>query len=88
MCIRDRAIAAKKLSWSDIEMHCKKVLQAKYGYGLNNYQPIVLDNLTAELNEKIPAMKRKVAENAITLALQSGTTFFPLGTWNNNKRCV
>lgn len=80
-----QAIAAKKLSWSDIEMHCKKVLQAKYGYGLNNYQPIVLDNLTAELNEKIPAMKRKVAENAITLALQSGTTFFPLGTWNNNK---
>lgn len=79
------AIKAKKLSWDDIEMHCKKVLEAKYAYGLNNYQPISLNHLTADLNEKVPVMKRRVAENAITLALQSGTDFYPLATWNNNK---
>ncbi|RYY63911.1 MAG: serine hydrolase, partial [Chitinophagaceae bacterium] len=34
------AIKGGRLSWADIEMHCKKVLLAKYQYGLNNYQPI------------------------------------------------
>lgn len=79
------AIAANKLSWADIELHCKKVLEAKYEYGLNNYTPIQTANLTADLNAAIPAMRKLVAENAITLAIKKDDSFFPLSTWNNNK---
>jgi beta-N-acetylhexosaminidase len=79
------AIAAQKLSWADIEMHCKKVLQAKYEYGLNNYQPIHTQNLTNDLNEQVPAMRKLVAENAITLVTKKDDTFFPLSAWSNHK---
>ena len=80
------AIAANRLSWADIEKHCKKVLQAKFEYGLNNYSPINTVNLTADLNAGISAMTKLVAENAITLAMKTGDAFFPLATYNNNKK--
>ncbi|MBC7867978.1 MAG: serine hydrolase, partial [Gloeobacteraceae cyanobacterium ES-bin-316] len=79
------AIAAGRLTWADIELHCKKVLEAKYEYGLKNYQPINIKNLTLDLNAAVPAMRKLVAENAITLALKKDNSFFPLSTWNNNK---
>ncbi|RYY48432.1 MAG: serine hydrolase, partial [Chitinophagaceae bacterium] len=79
------AIKGGRLSWADIEMHCKKVLLAKYQYGLNNYQPIKTGNLTNDLNAGIPEMRRLVAENAITLVTKKDDSFFPLGAWNNNK---
>ena len=79
------AIEAKKISWADIEMHCKKVLMAKYQYGLASLQPINTDNLTADLNSKVPAMSRLVAENAITLLAKKDNSFFPLAVEKNNK---
>ena len=72
------AIKKKLLSWNDIEMHCKKVLAAKYAYGLNNLQPINTANLTANLNAGVPAMRRMIAENAITLVAKKDASFFPL----------
>ena len=72
------AIKKKLLSWNDIEMHCKKVLAAKYAYGLNNLQPINTANLTADLNAGVPAMRRMIAENAITLVAKKDASFFPL----------
>ena len=72
------AIKKKQLSWADIEMHCKKVLAAKYAYGLNNLQPINTSNLTADLNAGVPAMRRLIAENAITLVAKNNASFFPL----------
>ena len=47
------AIAAGKLSWADIEMHCRKVLKAKYDYGLANLKPINTNNLTNDLNKDV-----------------------------------
>ena len=79
------AIKAGRLSWVDIEIHCKKVLEAKYQYGLHQYQPINTINLTADLNTGIPEMRRMVAENAITLALKTDDSFFPLNDFSNNK---
>ena len=81
-----QAIADNKLSWTDIEKHCKKVLEAKFEYGLNNYQPINTKNLTADLNAGVPAMRKLVAENAITLAAKKDASFFPMAAWNNNKK--
>jgi beta-N-acetylhexosaminidase len=72
------AIKKKKLSYQDIELHCKKVLVAKYLYGLAALKPINTENLTADLNKDVPAMRRLVAENAITLAAKSDSVFFPL----------
>jgi len=80
------AIAKKQLSWADIELHCKKVLIAKYQYGLAQLKPINTSNLTADLNAGIPEMRRLVAENAITLLAKKGTDFFPFSIADNNKK--
>ncbi|MEP7279092.1 MAG: glycoside hydrolase family 3 N-terminal domain-containing protein [Bacteroidota bacterium] len=72
------AIAANKLSWEDIDTHVKKVLEAKYQYGLANYTPIETYHLTQDLNEKIPAIKKTIAENALTLLRNSEPLLFPL----------
>ena len=72
------AIAEKKLRWADIEIHCKKVLAAKYKYGLSSLQPINTENLTADLNAKVPAMRKLIAENALTVLAKTDAVFFPL----------
>jgi beta-N-acetylhexosaminidase len=72
------AIKLKQLTWADIELHCKKVLMAKYLYGLNNLKPISIDNLTKDLNKGILEMRKLVAENAITLVSKKDADFFPL----------
>jgi beta-N-acetylhexosaminidase len=72
------AIANKQLSWADIEMHCKKVLLAKYQYGLTALKPINTDNLTNDLNSKVPAMRKLIAENALTVLRKTDAVFFPL----------
>jgi beta-glucosidase-like glycosyl hydrolase/CubicO group peptidase (beta-lactamase class C family) len=81
-----QAIAAGSISWQDIEMHCKKVLMAKYEYGLGAYTPINVKNITADLNDGISAMRKKVAENAITLLKKSNDQFFPLSPFEFNKK--
>ena len=72
------AINDKKLRWADIEMHCKKALMTKYQYGLSHLQPIKTSNLTSDLNSKVPAMKRLIAENALTVLKKTDSAFFPL----------
>jgi beta-N-acetylhexosaminidase len=72
------AIKNNKLSWADIEMHCKKVLLAKYQYGLTTLQPINTDNLTNDLNSRVAAMRKLVAENALTVLQKTDDVFFPL----------
>lgn len=71
------AIKKKQLSWADIELHCKKVLLAKYQYHVTQPTIINTNNLTADLNAGIPAMRTLVAENAITLLAKNNTSFFP-----------
>ena len=72
------AIKNKKLTWKDIDFHCRKVLVAKYQYGMSVIKPINTINLTADLNKDIPAMRKLVAENAITLLAKQDAAFFPL----------
>jgi len=72
------AIDSGRLSWADIEMHCKKVLMAKYEYGLSELKPINLNNITNDLNRKINKMRRLIAENALTVLKKSNNDFFPL----------
>lgn len=72
------AIKKKRLSWDDIELHCKKLLRAKYDYVLPYLTPISTVNLTTDLNKDVGAMRRLVAENAITLVSKNDASFFPL----------
>ncbi len=72
------AIKNKKLSWADIEMHCKKVLLSKYQYGLASLKPINTDNLTIDLNSKMVSIRKLIAENAITVLQKRDSIFFPL----------
>ncbi len=72
------AIKKKKLSWADIETHCRKVLAAKYQYGMANLQPVNLTNITADINSNVNAMKKVIAENALTLLNKTDDAFFPL----------
>lgn len=79
------AIKKKKLSWEDIEFHCKKVLVTKHQYGMSSIKPINTTNLTADLNKDVPAMRRLIAENALTLLAKQDPAFFPLSTNNLNS---
>ena len=72
------AINKNQLTWEDVYQKCKKVLAAKYMYGLGNLKPVNTNNLTKDLNSKVNGMKRLVAENAITLLNKQDDQFFPL----------
>ena len=79
------AIAKKQITWDDIYQKCKKVLAAKYMYGLANVVPVNTNHLTDDLNSKVNDMKKLVAENAITLLNKQGDDFFPLKINPKNK---
>ena len=79
------AIAENKLSRNDIDMHCKKVLLAKYQYGLSVLPIIELKNLQTDLNKAVPGMRRLIAENAITLLAKNDSVFFPLSVENKQS---
>ena len=73
-----QAIDSGRLSWADIEMHCKKVLMAKYEYGLSELKPINIYNLTNDLNKKVNMMRKLIAENALTVLKKTDKDFFPM----------
>jgi len=72
------AIRKENLKWKDIDDHVKKVLRAKYDYGLPNLNPINLVKITEDLNKGIQNMRRTVAENALTLLRNNDRAIFPL----------
>jgi beta-N-acetylhexosaminidase len=74
------AIGQKKIKWSSIDERLKKILAAKYNAGLAHLKPIDTTNLIADLNEAIPDLCRKVAENALTLLRASDIQGPPLKT--------
>jgi beta-N-acetylhexosaminidase len=73
-----KAIRRGKLHWSDINEHVRKVLYAKYQYGLANWKPIDTTNLLADLNSKVAATRRAIAKNALTLLRNDNPAIFPL----------
>lgn len=80
----NEAIKANKLTLADIELHCKKVLMAKYEYGLSATPIIDTKNLQVDLNNGVPEMRKLVAQNAITLLARQDSSFFPLDAVKNS----
>lgn len=72
------AIKDKKIKWKDIDARVKRVLYAKYFYGLASLQPIKLDHLTEDLNAGVPDMRRQVAESALTLLRNEDSSAYPV----------
>lgn len=63
----------------------KKILSFKYKANLNNYQPIVLDNLYQDLNAvEFDALNYKLYENAITV-LKNQDKLIPVSTIEKEK---
>jgi beta-glucosidase-like glycosyl hydrolase/CubicO group peptidase (beta-lactamase class C family) len=82
------AINQGKLNWADLEMHCKKVLAAKYRYGLDTIKPVLYENLAADLNRDIPELTRKIARQAITLLSKQDGEYFPFQNSGNKKTAI
>nr|MBA4167239.1 serine hydrolase [Chitinophagaceae bacterium] len=71
------AINKNRFSWSDIDTHVKRVLLAKYQYGLSAWKSIDLDHLTEDLNAKTNDMRKLIAEHALTLLRNDDAAIFP-----------
>jgi beta-N-acetylhexosaminidase len=72
------AIREKRLRWKDIDARVKRVLAAKYVYGLAEWRPVNITHLTVDLNAGVSEMRREVAKNALTLLQNEDSTLFPL----------
>jgi beta-N-acetylhexosaminidase len=72
------AITNKILDSIDIDNRVRKVLLTKYNLGLNNVGYININNLHEDLNKDVNALRRKVAQNAITLLRLKDSALFPL----------
>jgi beta-N-acetylhexosaminidase len=72
------AIRNKQLRWKDIDARVKRVLAAKYAYGLAEWKPVKITHLTADLNEGVSEMRMEVAKNALTLLQNQDSAIFPL----------
>lgn len=75
----NEALANKKIKWKDIDARVRRVLYAKYYYGLADRKPVDTAHLTEDLNKGVKDMRRQVAENALTLLRNEDAGVFPLG---------
>jgi beta-glucosidase-like glycosyl hydrolase/CubicO group peptidase (beta-lactamase class C family) len=79
-CIQkiNEALKNKKIKWKEINGRVRKVLYAKYQYGLANWQPVNTDHLTEDLNQDIPELNKRIASHAMTLVRSENPTTIPL----------
>lgn len=62
-----KAIKTGKISQEEVDGRVKKVLRAKYNLGLWQPQQINTDHLAEDINAKTDILRKRIAENAITL---------------------
>jgi beta-glucosidase-like glycosyl hydrolase/CubicO group peptidase (beta-lactamase class C family) len=82
------AIRKKRIRKSDIDLHVRRVLLAKYAYGLSAWKPVPMEGITEDLGREIPAMRRAVAEAAITLARHQDPSVLPVPVTVRNRIAV
>lgn len=82
------AIERGEITQDDIDRSCKRVLAAKAWVGLNQYQPVVLENLYTDLNPKEAELtNRLLTEKALTL-LKNENDLLPLRRLDTLKIAV
>jgi beta-N-acetylhexosaminidase len=73
------AVTKDRLTWAQVYDKCKRVLLAKYDFVYGKTTKIDTNNLTSDLNASIPALRKEVAQQALTvLALKDN--FLPIPT--------
>ncbi|HWB27049.1 MAG TPA: glycoside hydrolase family 3 N-terminal domain-containing protein [Chitinophagaceae bacterium] len=73
-----KAIKKGVLNEDEMNARVKKVLLAKYHLGLNHVKPVNVANLSTDLNAEVPALRKEVAENALTLLRLKQPGLLPL----------
>ena len=63
----ENALKEGKASQGQLENSVKKILATKYDVGLANFKPIVLENITADINKSTDKFKEKAAQESVTL---------------------
>lgn len=74
----DQYIKAGKISMDQIEASVKRILAAKYKYGLTEFEPVEINGLDQYLNRpEVIALKEKLISEAITL-VRNNDDFLPI----------
>lgn len=73
------AISEGRLSKKDIDARVKKILAAKYKYGLNQIKPIDTTNIIADLNQSVNTLKTAMAKQSITYVKANQRTLIKKG---------
>ncbi|MBQ1696258.1 MAG: hypothetical protein II075_00070 [Bacteroidales bacterium] len=74
-----------RISQTEIDRRCRKILMAKYEMGLKDYRPISTENIYADLNtDYAAALERKIFENAVTL-VSNKNNLLPLRAMERQK---
>lgn len=72
------AVASGEITEERINKSVRKILLAKYWVGLNNYQPIDLNNINADINsEQAKYINNKLIQEAITI-VKDDKTLLPI----------
>ena len=80
-----KAYKKGRISEQRLSRSVKKILRAKYKVGLNNYQPVALSSLIADLNTSYDKMLyEKAIENALTV-LKNDRLIIPIKKIENIK---
>ncbi|QEC68282.1 serine hydrolase [Panacibacter ginsenosidivorans] len=72
------AIKKGELDKNDMEARIKKVLLVKYHMGLASAPWVDIDHLTVDLNKDVPALRKAIAENALTVLKSTQPGLLPL----------
>ena len=87
------AIKEKRITKKDIDARVKKILAAKYKYGLSNFQAIDTTNIIADLNKSVAALKSQMAAQSLSfvkpsanvgIGLQKKTAYIALNLSQSN----
>lgn len=63
-----KALENGDLDQADLDLRVKKVLRSKFWFGLNNYKPLITDNIAARLNNSYAQMlNRTLYQKALTV---------------------
>lgn len=80
-----RAINRGRISMERLEYSVEKILKAKYWAGLGDYEPVVLEDLEAELNTVQDSLLHiSLVEQSITL-IQNKESIFPIRDFSEAK---
>lgn len=79
------AIDRKIISDKIIDDKVKRILQAKYWAGLNNFKPIEINNLYSDLNtENSKELYRELCEASV-MVVKNGNNMLPIGSVTDSK---